>query len=389
MEPYLDPSASQRLTRSRKRQEGVRDLNEILRNAESSRVLNLSSVFAEWREFDEYKESPFFENRVLNRAIIMKHAVQHSDTYNYRKTSRRATKLIFPLDRNDLSLGGMFAFVGQKNFSAVLARHFSGHPLSERDERVLQMLHDLPTLDPFLLYSLLKANDIQVSELYFQLSEHDRWKIQREMTAEFVPLISLCFPGADVESDKVKLFIDKILNFADGEEIEALRQAFDLSKEDFAMAMFAWRGIIYYKWRCAALQAKLVEVTARLTRIRVADQGGKLSLRLLELSRTKIANMAVAAGDRVVKTIARYDNAYGHFVQDQEVEKFRLFLKSAPGLFMNCGQSVAIMEHIINFFEFRTGRLLDGVMSSFDFAKMLTDLELELGLDFQVKLRIW
>jgi hypothetical protein len=319
----------------------------------------------------------------------MKHAVLPHETFNFRKPNFRATKLLFPLDRNDLSLGGLYGFVGQKNFSSVLARHFAGSRLSERDENILRMLDELPTFDPFLLYSLLKLNDIQVSALYFQLSERDRWAIQRELAGEFAPLVALCFPGGAIESEKTRIFLDKILNFAEGEELTALRESFKLSKEDFAMAMFAWRGIIYYKWRSVALRVRLDEIIAKISRIRVADPGGKLSSRLLDLSRAKIIQMATAAGDRVFKTVARYDAVYSQFVEGREVDRFRMFLKTAPSLFTTCGQSIAIMEHIMGFFETRTRRMNEGVVSAFDFAKMLTELEVELGLDFQVRLRIW
>lgn len=367
----------------------MRDLGELLRHAESSRVLNLYKVHADWQDRQEYKALPFFENKVLNRAIVMKYAVQPSDTYSYRKPKRRATKLIFPLDRNDLSIGGLFAFVGQKNLLPLLARHFSGRPLSERDQRVLQMLDHLPTFDPFLLYSLLKTNGIAVSEIYFQLSEQDCQAIQREMAGEFAPLIALCCPEADGDSGQVKQFIDKIINFNAGEALDTLRQSFGLTREDFAMAMFAWRGIIYYKWRSASLRTKLDDILCHMSSIRVTDHGGPLKVQMLELSRGKVLKMARIAGERVFSTIERYDTVYDQFVQDGEVEKFRVFLKTAPGLFVTCGQSVAILEHIMNFFETRTQRIRDGILTSFDFARLLAELELELGIDFQAKLRVW
>ena len=141
--------------------------------------------------------------RALNRAIVIKQPVSPSDTYNFRNAKSRATKLLFPLDRRDYSLGGLYLFVGQSNFSGELAKHFSGEQrLSERDENVLQMLDELPTLDPFLLYALLKSKDVHVSEVYFQITEKDRRQIQSEMAGEFRPLVSLCFPNMGHESEK-------------------------------------------------------------------------------------------------------------------------------------------------------------------------------------------
>lgn len=384
-----DLAAMQRQNRARSRQAGVRDLDDMLRNAESSRVLNLSRIHQDWGDMEDYTAHPLFENKALNRSIVVKQAVAPNDTYNFRKARARATKLLFPLDRCDYSLGGLYLFVGQNNFSIELAKHFSGeHRLSDRDENVLQMLDELPTFDPFLLYALLKSKDVHVSEIYFQITENDRRQIQSEMASEFRPLVSLCFPNMGHESEKIRIFIDKILNFSEGQELAALRKSFMLERQAFALAMFAWRGLIYYKWRSRALRSKLDELTASLGCIRPTEST-QIGGRLLELSRTKILRIATGAGDKLARTIARYDAVFADFVQGQQVEKFRTFLKLAPAMFASCGQSIAILEHIINFFERKAKVLRPGALSSYDFARVLADLEVELGVDFQVKLRIW
>jgi hypothetical protein len=361
----------------------------MLRNAESSRVLNLSRIQQEYRDFEDYALYPLFENKALNRSIMIKQAVSPAEAYNFRKNGARATKLLFPLDRGDYSLGGLYLFVGQNNFSAELARHFSGEQrLSERDENVLVMLDQLPTLDPFLMYALLRSNDVHVSEIYFQITENDRRAIQSEMVSEFAPLVNLCFPNNRQESEKVRVFIDKILNFTEGEELSALRESFKLGRYEFSMAMFAWRALIYYKWRSRLLKSRLEELTAGLTRIRPTE-GNPMGARMLELSRSKILRMATSSGDKVARMIARYDAVFAEFVTGAQVDKFRAFLKMAPAMFLSCGQSIAILEHIINFFDRKSKVLRQAQLSSYDFARVLADLEVELGLDFQVKLRIW
>src|ERR1700761_7118233 len=88
-----------RSARSRSRQAGVRDLHEMLQNAESSRVLNLSRIFEEGRGYEDYADYPLFENRGLNRAIIIKQTVSPNDNFHFRKGKPRATKILFPLDR--------------------------------------------------------------------------------------------------------------------------------------------------------------------------------------------------------------------------------------------------------------------------------------------------
>jgi hypothetical protein len=380
----------QQMARSRHRQDGVRDLAEVLEKAESSRVLNLSQIAAAAGDDIDHDELPFFENRVLNRSIIMKAAAPTDDVVRFTKIASRVTKVIFPLDRNDLSLGGLYGLVGQKNFTDLMSRHLTGSQrLSERDERVLDMIDELPTLDPFLLYALLKSHRLEVARVYFQLSEADQNSIQKDMAVAFSPLVSLCFPNSGFEEERARVFIDKILNFEDSPEIEALRAAFRLEPDAFAMAMFAWRGIIYYKWKSQTLRAGLNRIIDKFARIRLVEQGGASNLRALEASRTKIVDMAKTAAASVQETIDRYDAVFLDFVRRREVDQFREFLMGASSLFLNCGQSVAVIEHTINFFESRADTGRGAAVATQEFAEMLIELQDELGLDFQVRRMIW
>jgi hypothetical protein len=254
---------------------------------------------------------------------------------------------------------------------------------------VLDMIDELPTLDPFLLYALLKSHRIEVARVYFQLSEADQHSIQKDMAVAFSPLVSLCFPNSGFEEERARVFIDKILNFEDSPEIEALRASFRLNHEAFAMAMFAWRGIIYYKWKSQSLRGALNRIIDKFARIRLVDQGGSPSVRALEASRTKIVDMATEAAASVQQTIDRYDNVFLDFVRRREVDQFREFLMGASSLFLSCGQSVAIIEHTINFFDSRTDTGRGAAVAAQEFAEMLAELQTELGFDFQVKRMVW
>jgi len=369
-------------------QEGVTDLARALAGAESSRLLNLSQIHMRWGQFEDHAERPLFENRMLNRAIIMKYTPRPGELFEYAERRIKSTKILFPLDRNDLSLGSFSGLVGQKDFSRIMSRHLDGSDrLSDRDERVLGLIDQLPTLDPFLLYALLKSNGLDVCQVYFQLSEADRLAIQQEMAQAFTPLVMLCFPDGRYETEGVKTFIDKILNFEESVEIDSLRAAFKLNAELFSVAMFAWRGIIYYKWKTATLNAALAVAMGKLEAIKLVEPDG---VGRAERSRTKILKMAATASARVQEINARYDTAFADFVDQRQADNFRQFLISAPSLFLICGQSMAIMEHIINFIEVRpTPNPREPGAHAQSLTEMLGELERELGVDFRVKLMTW
>jgi len=372
-------------------QEGVTDLARALADAESSRLLNLSQIHMRWNQYEDYAERPLFENKILNRTIIMKYTPRPGELLEYAERRIKSTKVLFPLDRNDLSLGSFSGLVGQKDFSRIMSRHLDGSDrLSDRDERVLGLLDQLPTLDPFLLYALLKSNGLDVCHVYFQLSDADRLAIQQEMAQAFTPLVVLCFPDGRYETEAVKTFIDKILNFEESAEIDSLRAAFKLTPELFAVAMFAWRGIIYYKWKTASLHAALDVATGKLEAMKLIEPGGTSGFGRAERSRAKILRMAATAAARVQEINTRYDTAFADFVDQRQADHFRQFLISAPSLFLICGQSMAIIEHIINFIETRPAPSprQPGAQGQ-SLTEMLGELERELGVDFRVKLMTW
>ena len=88
---------------------------------------------------------------------------------------------------------------------------------------------------------------------------------------------------------------------------------------------------------------------------------------------------------------ARYDAAFAEFVDQRQADAFRQFLISAPSLFLICGQSMAIIEHIINFIEVRppaSGPREPGAPAQ-SLAETFNTLERELGVDYRAKVLTW
>jgi hypothetical protein len=390
-QPSARPKSGQVHFSRARAQEGVNDLGRILRDAESSRVLNLSQIDQLWGRREDHLAQPLFENRVLNRSIIMKYAPRPGELFEYAERRIKSTKILFPLDRNDLSLGSLSGVVGQRDFSRIMSRHLNvAERLSERDEKVLNLIDQLPTLDPFLLYALLRSNGLEVSQVYFQVSGADREAIQREMAVAFTPLVLLCCSNGQLEAEAVKTFVDKILNFEESAEVESLRDAFRLSEELFAVAMFAWRGVIYYKWRSASLHSRLGAALHKIRDLTFVETGALSGAGRAERSRTKILQTATTAAARVQEINARYDAAFADFVEQRQADRFRRFLISAPSLFLIGGQSMAILEHIVNFVD--TGRSpsrRESGATAPSLAEGFHELERELGVDFGVRLMTW
>src|SRR4051812_47310304 len=146
----------------------VRDLAALQKSGSSSRVLNLARL--EGSLEPEYEEKPFFLNRTLNGCILVKHRIRFDERFVFDSLVTNATKIIVPFSASDLSLGGRSMFVGQRGWREMLEDLCANDADLERDARVLSLMDQLPSLDPFLLREHLKRHGFEIGQCYFAIS---------------------------------------------------------------------------------------------------------------------------------------------------------------------------------------------------------------------------
>src|SRR5579875_2319907 len=130
---------------------GFRNLALLDQTASTARVLNLRHTCLRHGADPEVKLRPFFANLALNRAIVVKHHLRGNDLEAFDHVRTSATKVLLPIDHNNLRAGAKYFFVGQRDYDAVVEHEFG---LSNPDDPDLQLLHfldELPSFDPFLL----------------------------------------------------------------------------------------------------------------------------------------------------------------------------------------------------------------------------------------------
>ena len=143
------------------RSQSVRNLAHLENTASTSRVLNLRAVWKSKGKLPEYAAAPMFEHPALNASIIVKHRLRRGETDQFSAPRRSATKIMVPIQADDLSLGARYVFVGQRQFKEALAESFGiSIDDSSRDLRTLTVLDQTPTLDPFLLREQLRRFDL-------------------------------------------------------------------------------------------------------------------------------------------------------------------------------------------------------------------------------------
>lgn len=321
-----------------------------LGGASTSRVLNLCRIAADHKDDPEHWEKPLFVSPVINKAFLLKHRTRADEGYLFASPRAVATKIIVPFDADDLRAGGRSLFVEQRGYvdSLRMLGNYSSEAL-ERDMSVLRLLNAVPSLDPFLLREHLRNNKIDVAPTYFAISEGDQERMHQFVRKEMSALVALA-GGSDASSNGL---VTAMLSNEIDEKLEPLRLTLGLTGNDFREGVFSWRGFLYYKWSMGTFWPDVMNV---LREINVLQPHGAVTTDqkiYLAAARRSIIEMVRDNGNHVTKALSVYDASFADLVANQAPKTFRDFLLSAPYMFLELGEKLGAISHIVSFWRYR------------------------------------
>jgi hypothetical protein len=321
-----------------------------LGGASTSRVLNLFRIAADNIDNPEHLENPLFLSPIINKAFLLKHRTRADETYLFASPRAVATKIIIPFDSNDLRAGGRSLFVDQRGYTEALreAGNYNADSL-ERDLSVLRMLSAVPSLDPFLLREHLRMNKIEVSSSYFAISEGDQERMHTFVSQEMSKLIALA--GGDGASSG--RLVSAMLSNEIDEKLEPLRLTLGLTGNDFREGVFSWRGFLYYKWSMGKFWPDVMSVLREISAIQPFGGMTPEQKVYLTAARRNIIQMVRDNGAHVNKALGVYDASFNDLVEHQSPKTFRDFLLSAPYMFLELGEKLGAISHIVSFWRYR------------------------------------
>lgn len=94
--------------------ESVRRLTALETSASPALVLNRLTVRRKFPNLVDLPTSPFFENGVLERCIILKHRLRPHEMDRFENDRPQATKLLVPIDSADLKMGACYIFLARR-----------------------------------------------------------------------------------------------------------------------------------------------------------------------------------------------------------------------------------------------------------------------------------
>ena len=348
-----------------------RNLANLERSGSTARVLNLLSVHRRLPGHPALAARPMFLNSALNHAIILKHRLRPHERELFAETRTTATKVILPLDKADLRAGGQSFFIGEERAAHILETYFSDAAgLAREDQILLEILDDIPSMDPFLLRETLARNGYLPALEYFNISEADLIRMREFVESEMAGLTNLvATPDGRGAGD----FTQKLLAETPDAAFAPLREALRMDAAQYRDGIFAWRGLLYYKWISSSTLRESSKTCVEISNFVPAPPRSFENSEYIREAKGRINTAISRAVGYIIQALSDYDASYNIFLAEERPSEFRDFLLNAPATFVRLGEVIGSLQHINSFWAFRMGALNRVRTTEADFVDMLID----------------
>lgn len=329
----------------------IRRLTALQDTGSTARVLNLLTIRRRFRDHPDLARDPVFENRLLNQSIILKHRVRPGEAGLFAAPRFNATKVLIPIDPSDLRVGARSLFIGQLDFEAVAGALFGqGFVSGGRDRTVLELIDQLPSLDPFLLREQLRQHGFEPARAYFAVSEGDIQRMYEFVRQEISALVEMSDDGGQVSTDR---FVRKLLSTTPDNSFAPLKDVLGMGEREYEDGIFAWRGFLYYKWVMSDVLRPIGEVAREIVAIQPRGFRDPDAAAYLREAKPRIVRALNAVATSVRETLGVYDRAYRGLTEGGRPAGFREFLLAAPDMFKALGVGLGAVQHIASFWRYR------------------------------------
>lgn len=355
-------------------------LENLMNARSSSRVLNLVRVHKAADRAGAPMEPPLFQSPVLRRSFIIKHRLRPDERLNLRGFRPTATKIIIPMDPNNLAIGGKSAFVGESRFSTLMTdatgiQDFHASP----DGELLREMDQIPSFDPFLLREWLARIGRVADPRYFELTPSMIEGMEKFVLEEVSLLVSMAISGTPANSAVLRL-VRKMLSSEYDDDLRPLQEVLRMSPDDFRDGMFGWKGLLYYKWLFQVVDAGIPGMISGMTEVRPKRHISREQIAEADGMIRAITNGVHDCARTVKKSLLSYDEAYKGLTQTQDPVGFRSFLLRAPQLFLDLGETVGLLEHSVEFWGYRSKTIQPRTFTGDDYVTLVAELKEGLGV---------
>jgi hypothetical protein len=329
------------------------NINRIAKGGATPRILDLWSIAKRHGGECEHVEQPFFHNKRLNSAFFVKHTVRPHERRYLLSTQPVVTKIIFPVNREDLGMGGHCFFMDETNFARRF-RDFLGGELDNNDftldfER-LRELNRMPSFDPFLLGDKFRKHERPVADLYFDIPPEEQEQMEDHVASQVGKVVGLAVGQPDLAADDVraKRFARQLLSGQSNARLDVLRGALAMTQAEYREGVFGWKGILYYRFLIERAKEDLRRFAYGMSDIFVRG-ATDAELGAISEMRRDIVFETRQRWRALIAVMDDYEREYRDFITGRDAMALREFLAKAPELFFNLGSDFSAVSHVTSY----------------------------------------
>jgi hypothetical protein len=248
-----------------------------------------------------------------------------------------------------------------------------------RDRRLIELIEELPSLDPFLLRDRLETDGIKAPEAYFEISESEFQEIKKYILSKFKPITTrVVDPASPKAAEIAEQFIMKLWEGKDLNYLAPITQVFRIDPEQASEIYYSWKGVTYYEFQYKRGQRTLLGFADWLhAKGSTPSHYVKASVRQELEEKVRGVTTAFARHLKNSSEILRiYNQAYEDlFVRGGDARPFIEFLKDSSTLFWDIAASISAMNHGVAVWRQHTAKSSDGKLAADDLTKLLSLLD--------------
>ena len=332
---------------------GIRSLLHARQYGATSRVIDIPTLIQRYHASHGDTGARIFSNSMLNRSIIIKHTVRAHEALYFERPPSSTVKIVFPFSESDLSKGGVSLMFGEKSFDDRLCKHIGSKEIGNnvpRDISFISLLNSIPSFDPFLISERAEIDGILLPKGIVDVSAFDFLQLKRSTSDSLSQITSLIMQGEASVAATHRLAA-AFLSGGDDERLSPLRSALRMNHAEFREAIYAWKGILFYRWKMRSAQEAFADIVGMVKQIKPAFLDPNTEYIIRQKCRHVIKSVNVSL-HQVSRVIHDYDSTIERFIKTRDPSILIRFLNNSNTLFSRLGEHSGILSHAHEYMKF-------------------------------------
>lgn len=313
---------------------------------------------------------PFFQIPSLNRVIVFKYpnfSIEVSDSAktNFATAASKLsndrpveTAIYIPNDEEFPKDGGYAVYLRQRDAETLLQRYvgIAQDNLTQsmqHDFRLLKLMDDIPSLDPFLLKTTFEREKISINPAYLAMNDGEEQKIKSVIGEKVRPIVSKALGGNDQSAAKTQRFVDAIWD-PTIPEAALFIEAFKIDKKEVGNIFSAWKGVSFYQYQFERNKARIAEVLRWLKSedsVPIDHREQRHFLEQQNMFKSSVQKKILNVLGNINQIFRDFDDCYNRFIGDGDPIAFRNFLVTSHYRYWLLGYCCTSLIHCRNIFD--------------------------------------